>query len=321
VRNLVGEGSDFGADQRAHCQRVTLRGRLLALRTTISERQRRVGAELRKLRERAGLSAAEAGEYIGMGRAHLSHVEGGRTAIPSDSLRALCHACGYTREPFIEELIKMSEASGKGWWTAYRRRESQSALNLAELDAAATAIRTHETLFIPGLFQTEAYTRAILASAPPVRSTADDVAAFRVERQRILTAEHPPAIHAVIHEAALHMHFGGAEVMRAQLVRLIELARLPGVTIQVFPFKADAYAAFSIPFLHVVPGVPELGTVVLDHPAESLYLRDEQDIQRYQVIFDQLTKSALAPIDPTALPETHARRDSLGLIQHILYAL
>ncbi|TKA10123.1 helix-turn-helix domain-containing protein [Actinacidiphila oryziradicis] len=293
----------------------------MALRTTITERQRRLGVELRKLRERAGLSAVEAGEFIGMGRAHLSHVEGGRTAIPSDSLRTLCQACGCTCEPYIEALIRMSENTGKGWWSAYRRRENQSALDLAELEAAAATIRSHETLFIPGLFQTEDYIRAILASVEPVRSTVDDVTAFRLERQSVLTGEAAPTVHAVIHESALHMHFGGADVMRSQLVRLIELARLPNVTIQVIPFRADAYAAFSGPFLHLAPALPELGTVLLDHPAKALLLRDPDDLAKYQAMFDRLERCALPPIDPTATPESHAARDSLGLIQHILYAL
>ncbi|MFI9584919.1 DUF5753 domain-containing protein [Streptomyces sp. NPDC052236] len=125
----------------------------------------------------------------------------------------------------------------------------------------------------------------------------------------------------MIHEAALHMHFGGPEVMRNQLVHLIELARQPTITIQVFPFKADAFAAFSGAFLHVTPSVPELSTVLLEHPVKSIYLDDEEHITQYQAMFDRLSREALAPINPTAVPESHAHPDSLGLLQHILYTL
>jgi hypothetical protein len=117
------------------------------------------------------------------------------------------------------------------------------------------------------------------------------------------------------------MQFGGPEVLRGQLVRLIELARLPNVTIQVLPFKANAYASFWGPFLLISPGVPELGTVVVDRPGDVLWLRDREDLDEYGTMFDKLVRHALPPVDPSGAPETHAGQDSLSLIQHILYAL
>src|SRR5690349_9372168 len=170
-----------------------------------------------------------------MGRAHLSHVEGGRTAIPTDSLRALCRSYGCTSEPYIDALVALSESTGKGWWTQYRHTLPQYALDLAELESAADSIRWYESLFIPGLFQTEDYTRAIFESSPwPKNAQAREAAvAFRMERQHILTGPNAPQIHAVIHEAALHIRFGGAAVMHRQLRHLIELADLPNLTLRV----------------------------------------------------------------------------------------
>ncbi|MFI5803595.1 helix-turn-helix domain-containing protein [Streptomyces sp. NPDC051561] len=293
----------------------------MGLRTTISERQRRLGHELKRLREAANLTAGEAAARIGMGRGQLSHIELGRTSILTPRLRELCTVYGIESEPYIEALVGISESTGKGWWSDYRNRIGPGALDLAELESTATQLRSHESLFVPGLFQTEAYVRAILSSARPTRGSVDDAVAFRMDRQRILRADNPPSVHAVIHEAALHMRFGGPAVMRAQLLHLVELAQLPQVTIQVFPFEAAAYAAYTGNFLYSSPAVPELSTVLLEHPIASMHLSDAAHLAQYDSLFDALTGHALAPIDASTAPASHEAKDSLALIQHLLYTL
>ncbi|MFP3988955.1 helix-turn-helix transcriptional regulator [Streptomyces sp. E11-3] len=291
------------------------------MRTTISERQRRLGYELRKLREQAGLSAGEAAERIDMGRGQLSHIEAGRTSILSDRLRDLCRALGCESVPYIDALVAMSEASGKGWWSSYKGSVGAAAMNLAELEAGATCLRNHETLFVPGLLQTEGYIRTVFSNPMLDVRDIDEATAFRLERQAILTAENPPTLHAVIHEAALHMRFGGTSVLRAQLLHLIDMAQLPNVTVQIFPFEADLDAALSGTFLHVIPSVQELSSVVLDHPAGPLYLADDEHLALYGNMFDRLGERAHAPIGVPAAPESLAAKDSLALIQHLLYTL
>lgn len=295
----------------------------LALRTSISERQRRLGAELRRQRERSGRSLAEAAAAVGMSSSHLSHVEAGRTALTIDRLRALCRAYGLNHEPYVEALVAMAESSGRGWWSAYRRRQPQTALNLAELEAGADRLESQEPLCIPGLFQTEAYMHASFDMLGPGRGERDaaDSAEFRLRRQQVLTGQRPPAVHLVIHEAALHVHVGTPEVMREQLVHLVELARLPHVVIQVFPYEAGVYAAHSGAFLLIRPTVEELGTVLLDHPVQPLYLDDPEHIARYAEMFRRLTELALPPIDPDTHPEHRTGKCSRGLVQHILYTL
>ena len=117
------------------------------------------------------------------------------------------------------------------------------------------------------------------------------------------------------------MRFGSAEVVREQLVRLIELARLPNVTIQVYPFSAQAHAALSGNFVHTVPTTPRLGTVILDRATGSDYLREPAQLQQYSNLFDRLTENALNPVDVSSAPEAHSVKDSLSLIQHLLYTL
>ncbi|AUA12222.1 helix-turn-helix domain-containing protein [Streptomyces sp. SID8361] len=294
----------------------------MALRTNPTERQRRLGAELRRLREQAGLTLNEAGALIDMGRVHLTHVEGGRTAIPTDRLRRLCEGYGCTSSPFIGALVSLAEDKGKGWWSDYKNTMPAAALDLAELESRAVGLRSYESLFIPGIFQSEDYTRAIFRGSDVVANPVDIDRAveFRIQRQTALTGDEPPTIHAVIHEAALHMRFGGSAVTRKQLLRLVELAELPHVTIQVLPFTADGVPMVNTPFNLIASHGGILETIQMDHASRSMFLHDPDSVTEYQRHFDRLRTEALPPVvgGPSAL--SHDVRDSLGLIQHILYS-
>jgi transcriptional regulator with XRE-family HTH domain len=293
----------------------------LALRLNVTERQRRLGIELRKLREAAGLNLAEGAALINMGRPQLNHVEAGRTAIPVERLRELVEKYGCTSAPYVDELVRMAESSGKGWWSEYRKPMPSRTLDLAELEDRAAEIASYETLLIPGLLQTEEYMRALFASARSDATTAeiDTLVRFRLARQRILSGERPPRLHAVIHEAALRMVVGGPHVMRGQLAHLIRTAAHGHVTIQILPFDRAHHAWVSAPFLFLAPGAPGLETVFLEHPAAAVSLHEAEDVARYRATIDALARNALPAIVPPASPDHHEERDSWGLIQHILY--
>lgn len=293
----------------------------MGLRTTITERQRRLGFELKHLREKAGLSAGEAAERIGMGRAHLSQIENAKTTILTDRLRELCRLYACKDETYIEALVSMSEATGKGWWTAYKKPMEQDPLNMAELEEKAVALRTYQPLLIPGLFQTAAYARVIFGTPGLGFDRIEEALEFRMERQRVLTRGEPPAVHAVIHEAALRMRFGPTGVLRDQLLHLIELARLPHITMQIYPFTSRALPALSSGFVHAIPSVSELGTVVLEQFGRFQYLADRRSLTQYGTMFEGLAQYALAPVDVSLAPEAHSVKDSLALIQHLLYTL
>ncbi|MFG2585259.1 helix-turn-helix domain-containing protein [Streptomyces malaysiensis] len=294
----------------------------MALRTNPTERQRRLGAELRRLREQAELTLNEAGALIDMGRVHLTHVEGGRTAIPTERLRRLCEGYRCTSSPFVEALVSLAEDKGKGWWSGYKRNMPAAALDLAELESRATSIRSYESLFVPGIFQTEDYVRAIFRVSDVVTNPVDIDRAveFRMQRQTALTVEEPPTIHAVIHEAALHMRFGGSVVTRKQLLRLVELAELPHVTIQVLPFTADGLPMVNTPFNLIASHSGILETIQLDHASQSMFLHAPDSVAQYRKHFDRLRGVALPPVDTSPSAISHDVRDSLGLIRHILYS-
>ncbi|MGB8940272.1 MAG: helix-turn-helix transcriptional regulator [Streptomyces sp.] len=293
----------------------------MALRLHITERQRRLGIELRKLRENAGLNLIEAAALIGMGRPHLTHIEAARTGISTERLRTLVAKYGCTSGPYVAELVRLSESSGKGWWSGHRKALPQLSLDLAELEGCAATVRGYETLVVPGLLQTEGYMRALfrdsLADASP--DEVDVLTRFRLERQSILTAPRPVQLHVVIHEAALRLVVGGTHVMRGQLTHLLAAARMPNVTIQVRPFDAGSAPWIGASFSIVSPGVPGLETVVVEHPSAQLKLSDQASIDQYSGTFDNLGKGSLPPVVTDHPPEAHTGRDSCVLVQHLLY--
>jgi hypothetical protein len=252
---------------------------------------------------------------------HLSNVEAGKTSLTADRLRLLTAACGANSTPFIEALNDLGQQSGKGWWSDYRKILGEPRLDLAELEAGAVALSSYEPTFIPGLLQTESYVRAMYrggyAEASPEEQEA--AIAFRMQRQSILFGEPPPRLHAVIHEAALHASLGDRDIMRGQLLRLIEASRLPHVTIQILPFEGAV--AFGTGFMVMEPSEPKLSTALVSHIERDLYLEDEDSIAKYQGWFASLQEAALPPMDAAVSPESHAVKDSLGLIQRLLYPL
>jgi hypothetical protein len=195
--------------------------------------------------------------------------------------------------------------------------------DLAELESTAVGLKGFEPVHVPGLLQTSAYVQALLKASNPQHP--EDVIErfheFRLRRQGIMTAEHPPRVHAIIHEAAFHMGYVEAPIMRDQLVHLIEVARLPHITIQIVPFKAPSLPVVGTPFVIFEGPDPELETVYMEYDAGSAFFSEREHRDRYAAIFARLSNVALAPITPEQGWAAYAQRDSLSLVQHLLYTL
>ncbi|MGP3953126.1 helix-turn-helix domain-containing protein [Streptomyces sp. 7N604] len=294
----------------------------MGLRTSPTQRQRRLGIELRRLRDATRMTAAEAGAYAGLSGAHLGHIESGRTAIPEDKLRALLTAYGCESKTFTEALVTWSEAP-RGWWHQHRRDTTAGARDLAEMESMATHLSGFEPLHLPGLLQTPEYLKALITAAFP-NSTAkfvDRGLEFRLQRQEVLTHGSAPTYHAIIHEAAFQMHFVDTAIMRRQIVHLIDVARLPHITVQIVPFKSGTLPAVGTPFVIFGAADPALSTIYLEHDAGSVFLDDPEHLTRYADIFDRLATLALPPVVPESERTSYETRDSLSLLQHLLYVL
>ncbi|MGP4113643.1 helix-turn-helix domain-containing protein [Streptomyces sp. 4N509B] len=298
---------------------------MMGLRANPTQRQRRLGTELRRLRDESGLTATSVGRELGFSAAHLNNIESGRTGISATKLRTLAELYGCRHAPLIDELVAMSQSNGRGWWSEFNHPpHNDSARDLAELEAMSVRHRNFQWVNMPGLLQTSEYMKALFRSGQPDgdEDTWDRFVQFRRRRQRLLTEARPPTYHAIIHEAALRMEFVPRGVMRRQIEHLVDMARLPNVTVQILPFHADEYPpAFSSPFNCLDAALPELNTVYVEHPTLCPFVIDQGHLTQFSDAFQKLSEVALPPIDVDDRDRGRSRRTSLGLVQHILYEL
>jgi transcriptional regulator with XRE-family HTH domain len=270
-------------------------------------RQQRLGAELRKLRERAGLTSTAAAALLGSPQARISNIEAGRYAVSADRVRTLARNYSCADDAYVDALTAMTGGRKRGWWEEYRDTLPSGLLDLAELEHHATAIEVAVTVHMPGLLQTPEHARATMREAvPPLRPhEIEHRVSYRVKRQAVLFGDPPTPLIAVIHEAALHMGFGGPEVSRAQLAHLLEMSDQPTITVLVIPFGQTGFPASGQPITYALGPVPQLDTVVLDTDHGCEFLDAEAQLHRYRSVLDRMRSRALS--EP-------ASRD---LIQHI----
>ncbi|WP_380278944.1 helix-turn-helix domain-containing protein [Kitasatospora purpeofusca] len=285
----------------------------------ISQRQRRFGDELQRLRTAAGLSAAEAGALVGMRGPAVSHTEAGRITLNAERLEIWLDAYGCTDPAFRSGLADMARRTGKGWWSEFEGKVPDLVLDLAEAEGRSVRLANYETLYIPGMLQVPAYAASAFEGGDTHGWDTGDLTRFRLARQRIL--DERKDFHFVIQEAALRMRFPGDAVMRDQLQHLLVMAERPNITIQVLPFTVVKKPPSPGSFLFCEPGCPELSTIVLDGPRRAEHYGDRESIATYRRRFEQLADLALPPVVASGPRQGTATRDSWGILQHLLYLL
>ncbi|MFF1305223.1 helix-turn-helix domain-containing protein [Streptomyces sp. NPDC058307] len=266
-------------------------------RQSPTARQLRLGVELRKLRENAGLTARQAGEMIGANQARISNIETGRFGLSEQSVRTLAHNYDCTDEALIEALVSMATSRDRGWWEEYRDTLPPRFLDVAEMEHHAVALRVAQVINIPGLLQTPEHARSLFRQAVPALRPHEIEyrISHRIKRQAILYREQPPQYTAIIHEAALRMRFGGAEVARAQLDHLSKMAELPHVTLRVIPFDGTMFPTVGHGLDYTYGPVPALDTAQLDAAHGSELIDSVAQLTKYRLILDRMQEAALAP--------------------------
>ncbi|MEC3973912.1 helix-turn-helix domain-containing protein [Amycolatopsis sp. H20-H5] len=260
-------------------------------------RRRRLASELRRLREAAELTIDEVGEKLECSASKVSRIETGHVGVTPRDARDMLELYGIAGDE-QEALVQLArEARKRGWWHAYNEVFTGTFVGL---EADSSSLRAFQALLVPGLLQTERYTRTVIRA---MRPDAEEVeikrrVAARMARQELFTDPSPPEYWAVIDEAVLHRMVGGPEVMAEQLYRMVALAAKPNVTIQIVPFGAGAHPGMEGPFL--IMGFPEQAdadVVYVDSTSTGLYLEEPQDVRRYTLMFDHLRAAALKPDD------------------------
>src|SRR5215471_12990838 len=262
-------------------------------------RGRRLRHELRRLREEADLTHSEVARRLEWSPSKVSRIETGQSRVQTGDVRDLLEVYGITDETTCEALVQLArEARRRGWWTRYS--DVLGSGTYVGLEAEAAALHTYESMFIPGLLQTEDYARAVIRAgqARPDPETLERRVMARMARQEILTRPDPPEIWAVLDDPVVSRPVGGANVMREQLQHLIDMSTRPNtpLTLQVLPLSVGAHPGMNGPFVilqFTSPTDPPM--VYLETATDGLYLEETPDIERYTLRFNHLVARALGP--------------------------
>lgn len=269
----------------------------MTARTAPTERQKRLGYELRRMRTSAGISAEFAAGLLGVDRGAISAMESGTRAISAERLRTLACNCRVDDERYISGLTEMALPAGPRWWDRYRGQVPQGFLDIAELEARSIRMRSAHSIHVPGLLQTSDHALAVFRMVIPALPEHEIALrlALRVERQKVLDGENAPAFVTVVHEAALRMRFGGPAVQRAQLDHLLDRSEQDNVTVLALPFEAGGYPGAGQTVLYAEGPTVQLDTVQVDNSHGPDFLHAEAQLAKYRAHFELMEKLALPP--------------------------
>ena len=269
-----------------------------------------IGTQLRRLREAHGITREVAGDRIRASDAKISRLELGRVGFKERDVADLLDLYGVTdRDERAAFLRLVREANTPGWWHRYSDVLPGWFEMYVRLEQAAAMIRSYQVQFVPGLFQTEAYARAVITS--DARTEPGDEIERRVHlrmtRQKLLSEPHAPSFLAVLDEAALRRPYGSRRVLREQLEHLAALADLPNVTLQVLRFD-DAASAVTGPFTVLRFAEPDLPDVVyIEQLTSAVYLDKHAEVDHYRAAMDRIVDAAASPDESRTLLRRLAR--------------
>nr|WSY52113.1 helix-turn-helix transcriptional regulator [Streptomyces sp. NBC_00886] len=281
----------------------------MATRSTPTERQKRLGAELRKIRLAAGATTEYAAGLLGIDRTRLSNMESGIRPFSAERIRTL--ACNYACADggYVAALVTMTEGKERGWWEEYRGTLSAGLLDIAELEWHATRVRTAQVVHVPGLLQTEEYARAVFAAVlPPLsRLEVELRVAHRMARQQVFERPESLPYVAYVHEAALRMPFGGTEATRQQLKHLAAQSERAAIDVRTIPTSVGGFPGAGHAILYADGAVPQLDTVQLDSAHGPEFTGAEAQLTKYRAHLDWMDDAALPPAASRDLIRNAAR--------------
>ncbi|HWG15612.1 MAG TPA: helix-turn-helix transcriptional regulator [Streptosporangiaceae bacterium] len=268
-------------------------------------RRRRLGSELRKLREDHSIKLEEVAERLGVAASTLSRIETGKAPTKSVYLTAMLEMYGVSDPAQRQVLVDMArEGHRKGWWSVYDDVLPTGFGIYVGLEAEAAGLRSFEGEVVQGLFQTPDYARAILREVQ-VRDTDEQIERLvdlRIKRQEVLDRTPPLDVWMILDEAVVRRTIGGPGVMRDQLARLVEASKKPNVTLQVLPFASGSHAGLRGPFsILEFPERADSDVAYVESVAGIIYLEKEREVRTCAEAFDRLRAAALSPGQSTDL--------------------
>lgn len=244
--------------------------------------RRRLRHELRRARQKAGLTQRDVAEAMEWSLSKLIRIESGTVGISTSDLKVLLQHYGIKEPAEADRILAMARASRdrRSWWTPYRDVTSQAYLTFLGYENSASFLQMFNPLLVPGLLQDEEYARAVIRALAGSASheRVEQLVQLRMRRQEELFGRpDPPEMLFVIDEAALHRWVGGRDVMRHQLRRLKEEAQRENVTLEIVPFSVGAHAGMQGPFVILeFADDQDEDVLYVEDPRGSVISRDEQ---------------------------------------------
>ncbi len=268
----------------------------MAPRPMPSVRQRRFGAELRRLREAAGMSAPRAAELLGTDRTTISNVEAGRFGISESRLRRLASIYECDNASLVDALAAMTGGRTRGWWDEYRGKIPPDFLDVSELEHYASNLRTLQMAHIPGVFQTEEHARALFDLYVPAlpRLEVELRVAHRLSRHRVVEEGAVPYT-GLIHEAALRFQIGGRQTAKAQLNWLLTESERPNVALLIIPLATQGFPMAGDTMMYVSASDSHLDTVEVDSPTGAVFFDSPTQLANFRRRLDLVEQVALNP--------------------------
>ncbi|GLZ81707.1 transcriptional regulator [Actinorhabdospora filicis] len=280
-------------------------------------RRRSLGARLRDLREKAGVTADEAASALDVHSSTIYRIERGKVGIKPRDVKTLLDRYGIAGDQISELEGLAREGRQRGWWARYSETISPPYQTYVGLETEATYLHIYDAIIINGLLQTRRYAEATFkfapAGDPKLIAQRIELRMERQERLKLISggAEmRPPSddeptggeprplqLWAVIDEAALRRMIGGKDIMEEQLAHLIEIAGYSGVTLQVLPFDGGAYPGMLGTFTILRFAGADPDVVYVEGKTGDVYEESEEQVRPYWQIFDSLRAAALSPVD------------------------
>ncbi|MGW9395438.1 helix-turn-helix domain-containing protein [Streptomyces sp. NPDC055642] len=259
-------------------------------------RRRRLSIELKKLREHSALTCAQVGQALDWSGSKVNRMETGSGRIQPSDMDALCRFYGTSDElrEFLKSLAR--EAKTRGWWQVHSAGVPEWFNIYIGLEQDASTLRQYQCELLPGLMQTEAYTRELHTTGAYMSpQDIDRAVRVRMERQEMLTRPDPPETWFIVNEGSVRNIIGDRALMRDQLEQVLDRAGLPNLTLQVLPFDSGTYPATGSFTMLGFPAPEDPDLVYRDGITDAVYLEGEDHVREYTRAFDGLRAAALSP--------------------------
>lgn len=276
--------------------------------------RRRLRSALRQARESVDLTQEQVAAQMDWSLSKLIRIEAGTVSVSTNDLKALLSLYRISDRAQVDELVDLARASRQRSWLAdYKDLLDPHYRSYLGLEAETSSLWYFNPLVVPGLLQTPAYTRAIVAELTSREWAVEEIERLvevRLARQReVLGRPDPPGLMVLMDEAALRRPVGGWPAMREQLDHLRESAEQPNISVRILPFSAGPYPAMYGPFVILdFPEEADSSVVLLEHAFSVHVLERAEDIEPYRSAFDRMWARALSVVDSTDLIKTIADR-------------